>query len=112
MAPSSFGIIALTLMVEWNREGHLIRRFAGQGNQIHVIKPNQKGDEEEEYSFVENYPYFQEKENNVSFPGVLLGVEEESLPVYDTDVEDVIEEEERFVGKRGFGGKKTSSKTL
>ncbi|GKC40109.1 hypothetical protein Tco_1052493, partial [Tanacetum coccineum] len=37
---------------------------------------------------------------------------EESLPVYNTDVEDVIEEEERFVGKRGFGGKKTTSKTL
>ncbi|GKE01180.1 hypothetical protein Tco_1389163 [Tanacetum coccineum] len=31
-------------------------------------------------------------------------VEEESCPVYDTDIEDVIEEEEGFVGKRGFGG--------
>ncbi|GJR33648.1 hypothetical protein Tco_1209332 [Tanacetum coccineum] len=30
--------------------------------------------------------------------------EEESMPVYDTDIEDVIEEEEGFVGKRGFGG--------
>ncbi|GKA45614.1 hypothetical protein Tco_0738410 [Tanacetum coccineum] len=29
--------------------------------------------------------------------------EEESMPVYDTDIEDVIEEEEGFVGKRGFG---------
>nr|GEZ53869.1 hypothetical protein [Tanacetum cinerariifolium] len=31
---------------------------------------------------------------------------EESMPVYDTDIEDVIEEEEGFVGKGGFGGKK------
>ncbi|GJT48354.1 zinc finger, CCHC-type containing protein [Tanacetum coccineum] len=28
--------------------------------------------------------------------------EEESMPVYDTDIEDVIEEEEGFVGKEGF----------
>ncbi|GKA47500.1 hypothetical protein Tco_0740383, partial [Tanacetum coccineum] len=34
----------------------------------------------------------------------MLGVEEESMLVYDTDIEDVIEEEEGFVGKRGFGG--------
>ncbi|GKD90371.1 hypothetical protein Tco_1365878 [Tanacetum coccineum] len=27
----------------------------------------------------------------------------ESMPVYDTDIEDVIEEEEGFVGKEGFG---------
>ncbi|GJU30873.1 hypothetical protein Tco_1174462 [Tanacetum coccineum] len=31
--------------------------------------------------------------------------EEESMPVYDTDIEDVIEEEEGFIEKRGFGGK-------
>ncbi|GKC87163.1 hypothetical protein Tco_1147812 [Tanacetum coccineum] len=31
--------------------------------------------------------------------------EEESMPVYDTDIEDVIEEEEGFVEKGGFGGK-------
>ncbi|GJU20087.1 hypothetical protein Tco_1153429 [Tanacetum coccineum] len=30
--------------------------------------------------------------------------EEESMPVYDTDIEDVIEKEEEFVGKRGFSG--------
>ncbi|GJY40025.1 hypothetical protein Tco_0427295 [Tanacetum coccineum] len=30
--------------------------------------------------------------------------EEESMPVYDTDIEDVIEEEEGFIGKGGFGG--------
>ncbi|GJS42787.1 hypothetical protein Tco_0567830 [Tanacetum coccineum] len=27
----------------------------------------------------------------------------ESMPVYDTDIKDVIEEEEGFVGKGGFG---------
>ncbi|GKA80835.1 hypothetical protein Tco_0787527, partial [Tanacetum coccineum] len=53
------------------------------------------GDEEEEYPFVNKYLSFQEE------PIVL--VEEESCPVYDTDIEDVIEEEEGFVGKRGFG---------
>ncbi|GJX63683.1 hypothetical protein Tco_0296583 [Tanacetum coccineum] len=31
-------------------------------------------------------------------------VEAESMPVYDTDIEDVIEEEEGFVGKGGFYG--------
>nr|GEW86049.1 hypothetical protein [Tanacetum cinerariifolium] len=30
--------------------------------------------------------------------------EEELMPVYDTAIEDVIEEEKRFVGKGGFGG--------
>ncbi|GJY09532.1 hypothetical protein Tco_0377717 [Tanacetum coccineum] len=37
--------------------------------------------------------------------------DQESMPVYDTDIEDVIEEEEGFVRKGGFGGEKTS-KTL
>ncbi|GJS07515.1 hypothetical protein Tco_0364311 [Tanacetum coccineum] len=31
-------------------------------------------------------------------------LQEESMPVYDIDIEDVIEEEEGFVEKRGFGG--------
>ncbi|GJU35543.1 hypothetical protein Tco_1183897 [Tanacetum coccineum] len=31
--------------------------------------------------------------------------EEELMPVYDTDIEDVIEEEEGFIEKGGFGGK-------
>ncbi|GKC33905.1 hypothetical protein Tco_1062956 [Tanacetum coccineum] len=43
--------------------------------------------------FVNSYPNFQEDENNVSFSGVVLGVEEESMPVYDTEIEDVVEEE-------------------
>ncbi|GKF78808.1 hypothetical protein Tco_0234376, partial [Tanacetum coccineum] len=53
--------------------------------------------------FVDNYPNFQEDENNVSCSGVVLGLEVESMPVYDTDIEDVIEEEEGFVGKGEFG---------
>ncbi|GJW31079.1 reverse transcriptase domain-containing protein [Tanacetum coccineum] len=43
-------------------------------------------------------------ENNVSFSGVVLGVEEESMPVYAIDIEDVIEEEEGFIRKRGLDG--------
>ncbi|GKA08138.1 hypothetical protein Tco_0687469 [Tanacetum coccineum] len=58
---------------------------------------------EEEEGFVDNYPNFQKDETNVSFSGVVLGVEEESMPVYDTDIEDAIEDEEGFVGKKGFG---------
>ncbi|GJR37863.1 hypothetical protein Tco_1213547 [Tanacetum coccineum] len=58
--------------------------------------------------FVDKYLNFQEDENNVSFSGVVLGVEEESMPIYDTDIEDVIKEEEGFVGKGGFGGEEDS----
>ncbi|GJS31157.1 heat shock 70 kDa protein, mitochondrial [Tanacetum coccineum] len=55
--------------------------------------------------FVDNYPNFQEGKNNVSFSGVVLRVEEESMSVYDTDIEDVTEKEEGFIEKGGFGGK-------
>ncbi|GJY26083.1 hypothetical protein Tco_0400809 [Tanacetum coccineum] len=58
---------------------------------------------EEEEGFVDNYLNFQKYETNVSFSGVVLGVEEESMPVYDTDIKDVIEDEEGFVGKKEFG---------
>ncbi|GJT69302.1 hypothetical protein Tco_1028588 [Tanacetum coccineum] len=58
---------------------------------------------EEEEGFIDNYPNFQKDETNVSFSGVVLGVEEESMPVYDTDIEDVIEHEEGFIRERGFG---------
>ncbi|GKF59327.1 hypothetical protein Tco_0176113 [Tanacetum coccineum] len=34
--------------------------------------------------------------------------EEESMLVYDTDIEDVIEEEEGFVGKGGFDREETN----
>ncbi|GJT01987.1 hypothetical protein Tco_0823156 [Tanacetum coccineum] len=58
--------------------------------------------------FVDKYLDFQEDENNVSFSGVVLGVEEESMQIYDTDIEDAIKEEEGFVGKGGFGGEEDS----
>ncbi|GJY03293.1 hypothetical protein Tco_0369233 [Tanacetum coccineum] len=58
---------------------------------------------EKEEGFVDNYLNFQKDKTNVSFSGVVLGVEEESMPVYDTNIEDAIEDEEGFVGKRGFG---------
>ncbi|GJX13156.1 uncharacterized mitochondrial protein-like protein [Tanacetum coccineum] len=58
---------------------------------------------EEEEGFINNYPNFQKDETNVSFSGVVLGVEEKSMPIYDTDIEDAIKDEEGFVGKRGFG---------
>nr|GEU39397.1 hypothetical protein [Tanacetum cinerariifolium] len=52
--------------------------------------------------FVDNYQNFQEEENNVSFSGVVL--EEEPMPIYDTDIEDVIEVQEEFFRQGGFGG--------
>ncbi|GJZ23277.1 hypothetical protein Tco_0560736 [Tanacetum coccineum] len=48
--------------------------------------------------FADNYPNFQKDGNNVSFFGVVLRVEE-SMSVYDTDIEDVIEKEEGLVRK-------------
>ncbi|GJZ53308.1 putative reverse transcriptase domain-containing protein [Tanacetum coccineum] len=54
--------------------------------------------------FVDNCLNFQEDNNDVSSSCVVLGVEKESMPVYDTDIEYVIKEEEIFVGKGGFGG--------
>nr|GEU75867.1 hypothetical protein [Tanacetum cinerariifolium] len=62
--------------------------------------------------FVGNYVNFQEDENNVLFSSVVLGVEEESTPVYDTDIEDVIEEEERFVEKKGLDGEEDNIKDV
>ncbi|GJS33654.1 hypothetical protein Tco_0532036 [Tanacetum coccineum] len=37
---------------------------------------------------------------------------EESIPVYDTDIEDVIEEEEGFIRTRGFGGEEDNIKDV
>ncbi|GJU64896.1 hypothetical protein Tco_1246731, partial [Tanacetum coccineum] len=58
--------------------------------------------------FVDNYPNFQEGKNNVTFPGVVLRLEEESMSVYDTDIEDFTEKEEEFVGKGEYGGEEES----
>nr|GEX16886.1 hypothetical protein [Tanacetum cinerariifolium] len=70
------------------------------------------GDIEAEYPFFNNYQNFKEEENNVSFMGVKFGVEEELMPVYDTDIEVVIEEKEKFVWKRGFGEADDSNKEV
>nr|GEV73088.1 reverse transcriptase [Tanacetum cinerariifolium] len=51
-------------------------------------------------------------ENNLSFSGVVLGVEKESILIYDTDIKDVIEEEEGFVGKGRFGGEEDNIKDV
>ncbi|GJZ92245.1 hypothetical protein Tco_0664310 [Tanacetum coccineum] len=66
-------------------------------------------DEEEEYPFVNKYPSFQEElivlVEEESCPVYdTYNEQEESMPVYDTDIEDVIEEEEGFVGIGGFDG--------
>ncbi|GJS69041.1 hypothetical protein Tco_0701882 [Tanacetum coccineum] len=61
--------------------------------------------------FVDSYPNFQDDKNNVSFFGVVLGVKE-SMPVYDTDIKDVIEEEEGFVGKKGLDGEEDNIKDV
>ncbi|GJT58858.1 retrovirus-related pol polyprotein from transposon TNT 1-94 [Tanacetum coccineum] len=108
---TSFGIRAMVLMVERNRGEHLVRRFAGRGNepdprdvkiaslkqriqelefsQLQQDSPaeeaetesNDIGDEEEEYPFVNKHPSFQEEP-------IMLG-EEESCPIYDTDNKEV-----------------------
>ncbi|GJW50104.1 hypothetical protein Tco_0091455 [Tanacetum coccineum] len=39
-------------------------------------------------------------------------MKKESMPIYDTDIEDVIEEEERFVGKGGFGGEEDNTEDV
>nr|GEX01833.1 hypothetical protein [Tanacetum cinerariifolium] len=39
-------------------------------------------------------------------------VKEESCLVYDSDIEDFIEEEEGFVGKEGFGGEEDNIKDI
>ncbi|GKA80951.1 mitogen-activated protein kinase 9 [Tanacetum coccineum] len=65
------------------------------------------GDEEEEYPFVNDYPCF--KEEPIMFlkdecPAYDTdNEEEESMPVYDTDIEDVIEEAEEIIGKGSYG---------
>ncbi|GJU77536.1 hypothetical protein Tco_1274606 [Tanacetum coccineum] len=56
-------------------------------------------DEEEEYPFVNKYPSFQEEcivlvEEESCLIYDIDSEEEESMPFYDTDIEDVIEEEE------------------
>nr|GEW21433.1 protein FAR1-related sequence 5-like [Tanacetum cinerariifolium] len=71
------------------------RRGDHDGRRGEVLDDDQYEDViEKEEGFVDRYLNFQEDENNVSFSGVVLGVEEESMPVYDIDIEDVIDGEE------------------
>nr|GEY62187.1 hypothetical protein [Tanacetum cinerariifolium] len=94
---ASFAVRALELMVERNVEEILFE------TKSEPIVWDMR-DAEEEYLFVDNYPDFQAIKNDVSFLGVVLGVEEESMPVYNIDIEDVIEEKKGFVSKGGFDG--------
>nr|GEU45152.1 hypothetical protein [Tanacetum cinerariifolium] len=84
----------------------LTSRTMGQRTSI-LLANETLGDEEEEYPFVNKYLSFQEELI------VLVEVEscpvydidnnkEESMRVYDTYIEDVIEEEEGFVRKGGY----------
>nr|GEU75183.1 hypothetical protein [Tanacetum cinerariifolium] len=70
-------------------------------------------DKEEEYPFVNKYPSF--KEESIMFVEVEScfvydtdNEEEELMPIYDTDIEDVIKEEEGLIGKGGLGGEEDS----
>ncbi|GJU58141.1 hypothetical protein Tco_1235907 [Tanacetum coccineum] len=113
---------AMVLVVEWNRREHLIRRFAGRGNepdpreriqelefpQLQQDSPTEEAETESNVwddgledvnPFGEGNSGFQEE------PIVLVeeescpvydtdNEEEESMSVYDTDIEDFIKEEE------------------
>ncbi|GJX66133.1 hypothetical protein Tco_0300476 [Tanacetum coccineum] len=64
-------------------------------------------DEEEEYPFVNEYPSFKKEpimfvEDESCLVYDTDNEEKESMPVCDTDIEDVIKEEEGCVGKGGF----------
>nr|GEY99211.1 putative reverse transcriptase domain, ribonuclease H-like domain, aspartic peptidase domain protein [Tanacetum cinerariifolium] len=75
--------------------------------------PMRSEDEDSEYPFFEGDGSTSDEWRDYGMPGEDYEgppvfdddqYEEELMPVYDTAIEDVIEEEERFVGKRGFGG--------
>ncbi|GKA91815.1 hypothetical protein Tco_0813740 [Tanacetum coccineum] len=61
------------------------------------MSPRRSEGEESEYPFFEG-------DGSSSDEWGCYGVKRIDCLVYDTDIEDVIEEEEGFVGKRGFGG--------
>nr|GEU58340.1 hypothetical protein [Tanacetum cinerariifolium] len=117
---------AMVLMVKRNRGEHLIRRFVGRGNEPDSRNPGfhedhydnllltketesepiiwDIGDEEEDYSLVNKYPSFQEEpivlmEEESCLVCDIDNKEEESMPIYDTNIKDVIEKEEGFVRK-------------
>ncbi|GJV73415.1 hypothetical protein Tco_1493410 [Tanacetum coccineum] len=98
----------------WDDGSEYINPFGG-GNPLLTKETESEpiiwdiGNEEEEYPFVNEYPSFKKEPimfvEDESCPVYDTDIEEEELmPVYDTDIEDFIEEEEGFVGKEGFGG--------
>ncbi|GJY59853.1 hypothetical protein Tco_0459745, partial [Tanacetum coccineum] len=117
---------AMVLMVERNRGEHLIRRFAKRGNgpdprDVKIASLKQRIQELEFLQLQQDSPAEEtETESNVwddgsedvnPFGEKNLGFHDDhydnplkSMPVYDTDIEDVIEEEEEFVEKGRFGG--------
>ncbi|GJT48296.1 hypothetical protein Tco_0974453 [Tanacetum coccineum] len=129
----------MVLMVERNCKEHLIRIFAGQGNEpdprdLKITSLKQRIQELEFPQLQQDSPAEEtDSESNVWDDGsedvnlfgggnplltketesepIIWGMrkrKEESMPVYDTDIEDVIEEEEGFVGKGGLVEKKTT----
>nr|GEW94383.1 kinesin-like protein KIN-14E [Tanacetum cinerariifolium] len=75
------------------------------------------GDKEEEYPVVNEYPSFKEEpimflEDESCHVYDPDHEEKESMPVYYTDIEDVIEEKEGFVGKGGIGREKDNIKDI
>ncbi|GJW07914.1 hypothetical protein Tco_1570337 [Tanacetum coccineum] len=77
----------MVLMVERNRGEHLIRRFAGRGNEpdtrdVKIASLKQRIQELEFPYGIGSCPVYD-----------IDNEEEESMLVYDTDIEDVIEEE-------------------
>ncbi|GJS01916.1 hypothetical protein Tco_0318424 [Tanacetum coccineum] len=77
------------------------------------MSPRRSEGEELEYPFFEGdgsssdeWGYYGVAGNDYEGPPVFDDdqYEEESMPLYDTDIEDVIEEEEGFIGKGTFGG--------
>ncbi|GKE20739.1 hypothetical protein Tco_1432251, partial [Tanacetum coccineum] len=80
------------------------RRSEGEESEYPFFKSDgSSSDEWRDYGMASDDYEGPPDETNVSFSGVVLGVEEESMPVYDTDIEDAIEDEEGFVKKREFG---------
>nr|GEV35776.1 malonyl-coenzyme A:anthocyanin 3-O-glucoside-6''-O-malonyltransferase-like [Tanacetum cinerariifolium] len=121
----------MELMVERNRGEYLIRRFAGRGNEpdlrdVKIASLKQRIQELEFSQLHRESPAEEAKtESNVwddgsedvnhfgrgnpgfhddHYDNQEEGEEEESMPVYDTDIEDVIEKEEGFIRKGGFCG--------
>ncbi|GJT95385.1 hypothetical protein Tco_1090903 [Tanacetum coccineum] len=85
------------------------------------IFPRKSKDKESEYPFFEcdGSSYNEWRDYGMTdddYKGPLVfdddQYEEELMPVYDTDNEDVIKEEEGFVRKGGFGGKEDNIEDL